>query len=157
MKKLLVVLPLALLAACAPKNNSMITVKADAPVEGMPVVGLMPKATAFRMTGDYADKVAVTFGADGRLVYYPAPSDISAASRPLDLGNGWWLNRQGLSANSVFTKWTFDEYAALKKTPSQEEIKAAVIPGARVSEMRQLPYTISEASSNLPAIREMLE
>lgn len=108
----------------------------------------MPKATIFRMSGDYADRVAVTLNPDGTLAYYPAVTDIMTNSAPYDLGNGWWLNRQGLSSNSVFTKWTFDEYSKLKSTPSREEIIEAIIPGARVTAMEQLPITISEAMRN---------
>ncbi len=105
----------------------------------------MPKATVFRMSGDYADHVAITLDGSGNLVYYPAPSDITSASAPVKLAGGWWLNRQGLSVNSVFTKWTFDEYSRLEKTPGQAELKAAVIPGARVTDMTSLPISLSEA------------
>ncbi len=94
---------------------------------------MLPKKTAFKMSGDYADHVAVTLDGAGNLTYYPAPGDITAASAPVKMGDGWWLNRQGLGPGSVFTRWTFAEYAALKETPSQEEIKAAIIPGACVT------------------------
>lgn len=114
-------------------------------------VAMMPKATAFRMSGDYADRVAVTLDADGNLLYYPAVTDITAASAPVEIGDGWWLNRQGIGPNSVFTKWTFAEYRALGKTPSQAEIKAAVIPGALVEAFRQLPLTMSQAANESPA------
>lgn len=116
----------------------------------------MPKATAYRMTGDYSNNVAVTYAADGRLLYYPAPSDITANSKPTDLGNGWWLNNQGLSANSQFTKWTYDEYAALEKTPTADEIKAALIPGAKVAEICVLPYKASEARSRVAELKKYL-
>ena len=115
----------------------------------------IPKASAFRMSGDYADNVAITIR-NGSLSYFPDPSDISDNSRPIDLGNGWWLNRQGISANSVFTKYTFDEYAALKKVPSVKERKPSIIPGARVTEMRELPFTINEAPAHLDSIRSFL-
>lgn len=111
----------------------------------------MPKASLFRMTGDYARNVAVTLNADGSLAYYPAPGDITSVSAPVEVGDGWWLNRQGLGPNSVFTDWTFEQYRALKATPPQSEIKAHIIPGARVSEFKQLPITASEAREN-PAI-----
>lgn len=106
---------------------------------------VVPDATVFRMSGDYAGNVAVTLNADGSLQYYPAPSDITPESAPYDLGNGWWLNRQGLSGNSVFTKWTFAEYAALPVVPTHEEIKAAVIPGARVTSFYRVPVSQSDA------------
>lgn len=117
---------------------------------------MMPRATAFRMSGDYADHVAVTLNPDGSLLYYPAPSDITANSAPYDLGDGWWLNRQGISANSVFTKWTFAEYAALKTVPTQQEIKDAIIPGARVTRMEQLPVSVSEALADPAACKNCL-
>ena len=114
------------------------------------------KASAFKMSGDYSDNVAVTVGADGKLTYFPAPTDIRKTSRPIDLGNGWWLNRQGLSANSVFTRWTFDEYSKLKETPSVQEIMEAIIPGATVTEMRVLPIPAAQAQSKLGEIKQML-
>ncbi|MDE6006436.1 MAG: hypothetical protein K2G67_02655 [Muribaculaceae bacterium] len=109
------------------------------------------KATLFKMSGDYSNNVAVTLGPDGSLRYFPAPSDISENSRPEEVGEGWWLNRQGLGANSVFTKWTFDEYRNLKEVPSPEEIKAAIIPGACVTEFRQLAIPAEEAREMKPS------
>lgn len=119
------------------------------------VIGSAPRnvvahASAFRMSGDYADHVAVTVGAGGRLVYFPAPTDLSPSSAPVEIGEGWWLNRQGLSANSVFTKWTFAEYVALPTAPSPTEIHAAVIPGAHVTAFRELPVTTGEALKMAP-------
>lgn len=122
-----------------------------------PPARMLLKATAFKMSGDYADKVAVTLNADGTFAYYPAPSDITEASKPVSLGNGWWLNRQGISPKSQFTKYTFEEYAALKETPSQEELMQAIIPGARVTEFEQLPFPATEAMENLEAIKKSLK
>lgn len=122
---------------------------APVPVRGGSV-NTMPKATVFKIEGKYADHVAVTLGPDGNLSYFPAPSDISAASVPVALGDGWYLNCQGIGANSVFTKWTFEEYKALSKVPSPDEIKAAIIPGARIEDFRTLPVTASEARNMTP-------
>ena len=116
-------------------------------------IALMPKATAFQMNGDYADNVAITLNANGSLAYYPAPTDITETSRPVDLGNGWWLNRQGISDRSVFTRYTFEEYAKLKKAPSAEELKKAIIPGSAVTLMQELPVPANEAMENLDSLR----
>lgn len=139
--------------ACGCTKKAMVAsgVSPEAPgqirIAGNPLTAL-PKATAFKMSGDYADKVAVTLNSDGSILYYPAPSDITSDSAPYALGEGWYLNRQGLTANSVFTRWTFDEYKSLSKAPSRQEIKDAIIPGARVTELMQLPVSISEALSD---------
>lgn len=116
-------------------------------------IEVMPKATAFQMNGDYADNVAITLNADGTLAYFPAPTDITEASRPVDLGNGWWLNRQGISDRSVFTRYTFEEYTKLKQVPPVEELKKAVIPGSAVTLIQELPVPASEAMQNLDSLR----
>jgi len=122
----------------------------DLPIENSKPNMMRMKATLFKMSGDYANNVAVTFGPDGNLTYFPAPTDLSAESVPAEVGEGWWLNRQGLGPNSVFTKFTFDEYRALKTVPTPDEIKAAVIPGARVTEFRRLVLPASEARGLAP-------
>lgn len=110
--------------------------------------GVYPDATIFKMSGNYADNVAVTLNADGTLLYYPAPSDITEASAPYPLGNGWYLNRQGISEGSVFTKWTFKEYMEMAEPPTQAMIKEAIIPGARVTAIKAIPVKIGEAIAN---------
>lgn len=116
----------------------------------------LPKASAFRMSGDYAGNVAVTLGSDGKLIYFPAPSDISRHSKPTDLGDGWWLNNQGISENSVFTRYTFEEYSQLPAAPSAEDLKKAIIPGARILKMVRLPYTVDQAAAHTEEIKEYL-
>lgn len=120
-------------------------------------VNFLPNATAFRMSGNYANNVAVTLGPDGELTYFPAPSDITADSEPIELGEGWWLNNQGLGPNSVFTKYTFAEYAALPEAPSPEQIKLNIIHGAKVTDFMELPMKIGEANQNLEAVKEYVK
>lgn len=126
------------------------------PIGSRPVTSIL-KATAFQMTGDYSNNVAVTLNSDGSLAYFPAPSDITPDSKPISLGDGWWLNRQGLGPNSQFTKFTFEEYSKLKVVPTPEEIKASIIPGARVSDWKKLSYPAGEAMKYLPQIKEELK
>lgn len=122
-----------------------------------PVTAMIPKATAFRMSGDYADNVAITLDADGVITYFPAPSDITADSKPLSLGDGWWLNNQGIGPNSVFTTYTFADYAALPEVPSIEQLKNAIIPGAVVTQFIELPCSINEANRNLNELKSFLK
>lgn len=117
----------------------------------------MPKATVFRIDPAYADKVGITLNSDGSFAYYPAPSDISERSAPVELSGGWWLNRQGLSAGSVFTDWTFSEYSALKATPSREEIKKHIIPGSGMSDFKTLPVDMSKAIADPSVCLEYLK
>ena len=167
MKKILLMLPILMICGCSKKNNPASDNASDSQpytaamvpvsqIESRPLAAVL-KATAFKMTGDYSKNVAITLNPDGSLAYYPAPSDISKNSAPVDLGNGWWLNRQGLSPNSVFTRFTFEEYAKLPSVPSPDELKASIIPGARVSDWKQLSYPASSAMDNLPHIKEEIK
>lgn len=117
---------------------------------------VMPKAVAYRMSGPYADNVPITVNAAGEVVSFPAPTDLGPNSTPVDLGDGWWLDRRGVSANSVFTRYTYEEYRALKTPPSVAELKASIIPGAHVSEAVALPMTLSEAEADIPAVKKAL-
>lgn len=121
------------------------------PVSGHPSMAL-PKARIYRMTGPYADNVPITLGADGQVISYPAPTDISNTQRPLPLRDGWWLDRRGVGEGSVFIRYTYSEYAALREAPSLEELKKAIIPGARVVDVTQLPITLEQALADTAAI-----
>lgn len=125
------------------------------PVSGRPAMAL-PKARIYRMTGPYADNVPITIGADGQVISYPAPTDISNTQRPLPLRDGWWLDRRGVGEGSVFTRYTYSEYSALSEAPSPEELKKAVIPGARVVDVTQLPITLEQALADTAAVERYI-
>ena len=151
---------LALLCSCTHK-----TIKEEIPVPVEAVktemnskpVTVYPNATAFRMSGDYANNVAITLSGDGNLLYYPAPTDITADSAPINLGDGWWLNCQGIGPHSVFTKYTFAEYSALPETPDRQQLKMSVIPGACETQFVELPYKLRDALGNIEEIKAYLK
>ncbi len=164
MKKIVFAIPLLLVSsACTHKSTVKSEEMKDSVVTSMtvtrrPASGVKPasavlKASAFRMSGDYSDNVAVGVGADGKLTYFPAPGDISENSAPVDLGNGWWLNRQGVGVGYRFTKYTFGEYSKLDQVPSAQELIDAVIPGAVVTEMRTFDIPASEAMSHIDELK----
>lgn len=113
-------------------------------------------ATAFRMNGDYESHVAVNVNTEGVLTYFPAPSDISASSAPVAVGNGWWINRQGFGPDARFLRYTFKEYAVLQATPSPSLILESVIPGARVTQFVKLPWNIYEIGDNMAECKAYL-
>lgn len=120
-------------------------------------VSAMPKAVAYRMSGDYADNVAIALTPDGKsILSYPAPTDLRKDSAPLSLGDGWWLSRCGITQNSVFTTYTYAAYSALKQTPTPAELMKAVIPGARVTQIERLSMTPQEALADTAAVRAEL-
>lgn len=120
-------------------------------------VSAMPKAVAYRMSGDYADNVAIALTPDGKAILsYPAPTDLNKDSAPISLGDGWWLSRCGITQNSVFTTYTYAAYSALKQTPTPAELMKAVIPGACVTQIERLSMTPQEALADTAAVRAEL-
>ncbi len=109
----------------------------------------MPRATVYRMSGDYSCNVPITIGTDGEATSYPAPSDLSETSMPVDMGGGLWLDRRGVGLRSVFTRYTYAEYMALPQAPAPQRLRRAVIPGARVTAVYPLPMAIGADSAEV--------
>lgn len=112
----------------------------------------IPKAKVYRMNGDYADRVPITLGPDGTILSYPATTDITPSQAPIQLADGWWLDRRGITPQSVFTRYTYSEYASLPATPTSQELKDAIIPGAWPYDVTTLPMTTSEAVADTAAV-----
>lgn len=107
----------------------------------------IPKAVIYRTNGDYIDNVPVNMNArHTSLVSFPAPTDITSRSTPVELGDGWLFDRRGgVNANTVFLSYTYSEYAALGSTPSASALLQAIIPGSAVTQCVVTPVTLNEA------------
>ena len=107
----------------------------------------MPYAQIYRTSGDFDSYVPVTVNpVDGKLVSYPAPGDITGASMPVVLRDGWLLDRRGISPDTRFVRYTYSEYHDLSQAPSPEELVGSIIPDAVVTEIVSLPYKVGEAT-----------
>lgn len=91
-----------------------------------PVAALRP-VIVYKMSGDYADLVPVTLGSDGKIVSYPDPVDITENSSPVALGDGWYLDRRGVSASSAFTDYTYAQYHALEHVPPLDTLQSHIV------------------------------
>lgn len=117
----------------------------------------VPRAQVYRMSGEWQDYVPVQVDAAGQLTSYPAPTDISDAARPVYMGSGLWLDRRGVSVNSVFTRYTYREYSALDSTPSPRELLESIIPDARVTKVYALPFPIWDSRDSAKVKDYILE
>lgn len=141
---------------CCKSHDSATPALVEAPLAS-PSVKALPKAVVYKMEGDAGrDNVPVTVNpTTGALVSFPGPRDV-AGQEPIALGDGWYLDRRGISENSRFTRWTYAEYQKLPSVPSTAEIKAAIIPGARPTDIRRLQMTPWEAAADTAAIKKFL-
>lgn len=80
---------------------------------------VLPHVRVYRTRADYANLVPVTLdGTRTKIVSYPAPTDLSEAQKPVPLGDGWYWDTRGITTATVFTDYTYEQYAALPEAPS---------------------------------------
>lgn len=128
-------------------------IQADIPVAGSQAV--MPKARIYRTNGDYRDKVPVNLdAARSTVVSYPAPTDLTAL--PVQLADGYLLDLRGIGPNTAFTSYTYAEYSAMKDAPTPSQIMDAIMPGARITEIIELPMTATEAVADTAACNRII-
>lgn len=87
--------------------------------------------TVYKTKADYSKNVAVTMNdAKTAIVAYPAPADVYRNGKlayPTALESGYWLDNRGIGPNTVFLKWTYDEYAKQTEVPSLNLMQEAII------------------------------
>lgn len=138
------------LAGCHSQKDTMQSNAASPAPSVAPAVQpqrALPRAIVYRTSQPSADLVPVAMNSDGKtLASYPAVTDVSAAtSTPIQLGDGWMLDRRGIGPDAAFTGYTYADYAALKTTPSPAELIESIRPAIRVTDMYSLPITANEA------------
>lgn len=151
------ILPLmAIISACA---TSAPAPGADAPVSAQAAVApqrparMLPKAIVYKTNVPCTDNVVISLNNDGTgVLSYPAPTDVSADSAPLQLPDGWLLDRRGIGPNPAFISMTYRQYAALRSAPSPAELLRMVLPDVHVTELRRLSMTPQQAEADTAAV-----
>lgn len=91
-----------------------------------PPMAMVAPTVIYKTHGDYDNLVPITLDDTGtRIVSYPAPSDLRRGenfSTPVTLDGGYLLDRRGLTANSVFTDYTYEQYSILPTAPTTTEL-----------------------------------
>lgn len=157
-------LAVLLLTGCAtskqPDNPARLPVTEAEKVDLQPLAGTfaLPPAVIYKTNGNYEDHVTAAYDPATRtFTYYPAPTDISVASQPMKMNNGWLLDRQGgIGPNTVFLKWTYAEYSHLKTVPTVQQLEQAIIPGARVTEVHSLDITANQAIADPASVNRLI-
>lgn len=88
-------------------------------------------ATVYKTKADYSKNVPVTMNeAKTEIVAYPSPKDVyykGALAYPTVLKKGYLLDNRGIGLNTVFLKYTYDEYAKLQNAPTLKEMSESII------------------------------
>lgn len=132
--------------------SAVVPVMASKPVS-------LPQAVVYTTSVDCDDLVPVTLSPDGtQVVSYPAPSDVSPeTSAPLHVTHGYLLDRRGIGMHTVFTRYTYAEYAALSEAPSAAQLLDSIVPGAHITSMYSLPLTASEAAADTTLVNRLID
>ena len=146
----------AMAAGCKASQTPGDPVAVPAPQKAIGAQSIIPKAVIYKAAPEYRDKVPVRVNAQGKLLSYPAPSDIPANPLPLSLADGWYISPVGIDNNTVFTTYTYKDYRNLVHAPTPEEIEKAIITGSRVSETAVLPISAQEALSDTAKTNKLI-
>ena len=152
----------AFMFSCSSKEKVVAGERVDAPMSvqahtgASAAVAAMPEAMIYKTSVDCTGFVPVQFDANGSLISFPAPTDITDQSVPLPLAGGYLLDRRGISSYSRFTTWTWREYRALSSAPSADQIKSNLLDGAYVTEVVVLPMTLDEALADTTAVNKLI-
>lgn len=117
--------------------------------------GQYPMARIYQMNGDWSDLVPVGMRGS-ELVSFPAPGDLSASSRPIRLTDGYWLDSRGVGAGTAFTRYTYDQYMTLPAPPDKQTLISAIVPGARVTRVVELPFPLQTARADTAAVNALI-
>ena len=113
-----------------------------------PGPAVMPNARIYRTSTDVDALVPVNVNpATGQLVSYPAPTDITGASMPVVLKDGWLLDRRGIGPDTRFINYTYSQYHDLTEAPSPAQLLESIVPDARVTEIVELPYKVGTVTT----------
>ncbi len=124
------------------------------PILGGRPIAAKPFAVIYKTNRDLDNHVTIGYDRATRtIISYPAPTDVDTLSAPMHLIDGWLLDRRGgIGDNTAFLRWTYGEYCAMKTVPTLSEIRAAIMPDARVTEVKRLDITTFEAQQDTAAV-----
>lgn len=82
----------------------------------VPLRGAHPHVIVYRTVANFDTLVPVTMNISKTLIKsYPAPSDLNSMQMPVPVGNGFLLDRRGISINSAFLNIGYRQYMELKE------------------------------------------
>ena len=118
----------------------------------------MSLAVVYKVNAEYSDLVPVAVSPQTkRIVSFPAPTDVTPATAPIPLKDGYYLDCQGIGVNSKFLSWTRTEYAGFEHTPSLADIEAHIMSGSGVNVVVRLPITLNEARRDTALVNRYVD
>lgn len=125
---LFAIVPLLFSCHCAKGTGTVDTASGNTELPGLSATAHL---LVYRTKADHRAQVPVLLSDDGsRILSYPHPRDLGTGgnmSIPLELGEGWLLDRRGIGVNVGFLRTTYAEYAELGNAPTVTELEALLV------------------------------
>ena len=138
MKKVVIILiAIASVTAVSCSNQKKSSGSDPIVTTGVSVSG--PDAIIYKTRGDYRLLVPVTMNDEKTaIVSFPAPGDLKYKGKPAlptELEKGFLLDNRGITRNVAFTSYSYEEYMALEKTPTKEDLLTRIVDPDPLTEM----------------------
>lgn len=136
-----------LLIACLVVLSSCGSTKKDVSIEQISMespalsVGLKtsPAALVYKTRGDYFQRVPVTMNASkDSIIAYPDPVDVRLGDQlavPTKLKKDYLLDNRGIGRNTAFLTYTYQNYAALSKVPTMNQLMDSLLDRNPLTEL----------------------
>lgn len=102
-------------------------------------VSMVQPLVVYKTTADYHHNTPITLNQEGTaIVGYPAPRDVMMGTElrtPIELADGYLLDRRGIGPTTAFLSLTYQEYAKLPTAPPAEELSRLIIGRNAIKEM----------------------
>jgi hypothetical protein len=93
----------------------------------------------YKTKADYSSNIPITLNdTKDKIVSYPSILDVYINGKPAlpdKLNNGFLLDNIGISPNTVYTSYTYQEYSQLNEVPSIEQLMKSIIDYDPILEM----------------------
>lgn len=124
-----------LFSCSSPKNGTMNQNKSSI---GIP----SPPAIVYKTKADYFDKIPVTLSDDKtKVIAFPAPSDIRINNKfsfPTKLNDGYLLDNRGISVNTAFLEFSYDDYFTMDHIPTAESLMNHILDDQPFTEFYEI-------------------
>lgn len=153
MKYIICILALLMLWSCS--TNKTISNSSK------PIVGVQKTAPQiiYKTKQDFSQNVPISMNKERtKITGFPAPSDIiinGVLQTPIQLEDGYFYDRRGISNNTVFIKLTYQAYSKLAKNPSIPQLMDLIIEKHPITEVYSCPNL--PQASNLNTLNELVK
>jgi hypothetical protein len=98
-----------------------------------------PRTLVYKTRGDYFQRVPVLMNSTkDSILAYPDPVDVRLGDRlavPTILKKGYLLDNRGIGLNTAFLTYTYQNYAALSKVPSMNQLMDSLLDRNPLTEL----------------------